>query len=73
MPLAMIRIGERAKVVSITGTDAVRRHLGSLGFISGVVVSIVQVLNGNMIIGIHDSRIAVGAEVSRRVLVEVVK
>ena len=69
MPLAMLRVGEKARVVAITGTDTVRKHLGSLGFVPGVVISVVQVANGSMILGLQDSRVAVNEDLVRRIMV----
>lgn len=69
MPLAMVKEGEKVRIVAITGTDAVRKHLGSLGFIPGAVVTVVQLMNGSMILGIQDSRIAINEDLSRRVMV----
>ena len=70
MPLAMMHVGERARVMAITGADSVKKHLGSLGFIPGVVISVVQVTDGSMIVGVQDSRIAVNADLVRRIMVE---
>ena len=70
MPLAMMGAGSRAKVAAVTGADAVRKHLGSLGFVPGVVVRVVSITDGSMILAIHDSRIAVNEELTRRVRVE---
>ena len=69
MPLAMIRVGERARVTGVTGSDAVRQHLSSLGFVPGAVVVVVNISGGSMILGIHDSRIAINEDLSRRVMV----
>ena len=69
MPLAMLKIGERARVTAITGGDNVRKHLGALGFVPGVVISVVQVANGSMILGLQDSRIAVNDDLVRRIMV----
>ncbi|MBQ3747177.1 MAG: ferrous iron transport protein A [Kiritimatiellae bacterium] len=70
MPLAMLKVGEQARVTAITGTDTVRKHLGSLGFVPGVVISVVQVANGSMILGLQDSRIAVNDDLARRIIVK---
>lgn len=70
MPLKMIGMGERARVVAVKGEDGVRKHLGSLGVIPGAVVTVVQVVAGSMILGISDSRIAVNDDLARRLVVE---
>ncbi len=70
MPLAMVKMGEKARVKAITGTDAVKHHLGALGFVPGVIVTVVQLSYGNMILGVHDSRIAIDGGLARRILIE---
>ena len=70
MPLAMIREGERVRVASVHGADSVRKHLGALGVVPGAVVAVLQAANGNMIIGVHDSRLAVNEDLARRIMVE---
>ncbi len=70
MPLALIREGDRARVKAITGSDAVRKHLGSLGFVSGALITVIQISAGNMILGIHDSRVALNRDTAARVMVD---
>ena len=70
MPLAMIKVGEKARVTAVMGGDSVKKHLGSLGFVPGVVVSVVQVMDGSMILGVQESRIAVNEDLARRIIVE---
>lgn len=70
MPLAMIEAGGKAKILSISGADAVRKHLGSLGFVPGAVVTVVQTVNQSMIVGLHDSRVALNDELARKLVVE---
>ena len=70
MPLALIGAGQKARIVNITGSDTVKKHLGSLGFIAGAIVTVVQVSNGNMILGLHDGRVAVNRDTVSRIVVE---
>ena len=66
----MMNVGERARVTAVTGGDSVKKHLGALGFVPGVVVSVVQVMDGSMILGVQESRIAVNEDLARRIMVE---
>jgi len=59
MRLAEIQEGKRARIVHVKGDEAVRRHLGALGFVAGTVVRVVGTSYGNMILAVHESRIAV--------------
>ena len=52
MPLAMLKRGDKARIMTIKGTDVVKKHLGALGFVPGVMVTVVQLSYGNMILGI---------------------
>ena len=59
MTLANMKEGERARIVRVDGEEAVKRHLGALGFVSGTVVRVVRTSYGNMILAVHESRVAV--------------
>ena len=70
MPLALLKVGSRARVLSVSGNDTVKKHLGNLGLIPGSVVSVVQISSGNMILGVQDSRLAINEDLMRRIHVE---
>ena len=83
MPLAVVKEGDKVRVLRVSGSEVTKKHLGSLGFVPGVVVSVVAATGDtsgssrccwatgdNMIVAIHDSRIAVNGDVSRHVFVE---
>ena len=53
----------------VTGDATVRKHLGSLGFIEGASVEIIAVSDGNLILGIMDSRVAINSDLARRIIV----
>ena len=59
MTLATLKEGARARLVRVSGDDAVKHHLGALGFVAGTVVRVVRTSYGNMILAVHESRIAV--------------
>lgn len=70
MPLEMTKEGDRVRVVNVHGADSVRKHLGALGVVAGAVVVVHHVTDGNMIIGVHDSRLAINEDLARRIMVE---
>ena len=72
MRLAEIGEGERARIVRVGGDEAVKRHLGALGFVAGTVVRVVRTSYGNMILAVHESRIAVNNETAEGVEVAAV-
>ncbi len=69
MPLTMAAIGEKNRISRIGGNEETRRFLGNLGFVAGAEVTVVSAFNGNVIVDIKDSRIAVNADMARHILV----
>jgi len=72
MPLSMMQVGQKARVMRVSGPEATRKHLGSLGFVPGGTVQVVCAMHDNLIIAVHDSRIAVSGAVANHVFVEAV-
>ena len=70
MPLAMFKTGDKARIASIAGNDETRKRLETLGFVPGTPVRVLQVAAGNMILAVHESRVAVGKDVAMRIRVE---
>jgi len=70
MTLAEMKEGERARIVHVGGEEAVKRHLGALGFVAGTVVRVVGASYGNQILAVHESRIAVNDATARDIEVD---
>lgn len=69
MPLTMAKQGETVTIRKITGKDEVRQHLAELGFVVGEAVTVVNVLGGNLILQVKESRIALDKTLAMRILV----
>ena len=68
MPLTFAPIGTPAVIRKIIGKDDVRQHLAELGFVAGQEVTVVSSLNGNLIINVKGSRIALDQKMAQRVI-----
>ena len=69
MPLTMAAEGIPAKIVKVGGRGEVRRHLENLGFVTDGEVTIVSVINGNVIVNVKDSRIAISKELANKIMI----
>jgi ferrous iron transport protein A len=69
MPLTFADMGKEYTIVKITGKDEVRTHLRNLGFVEKGTVSVIQSLNGNLIVQVKDGRIAMDAGLAKRIMV----
>lgn len=68
MPLSMVGAGEKVRVKSIGGKDETRRFLCNLGFVEDAEVSVVSELNGNVIVVVKGTRMAISKAMASRVL-----
>jgi len=69
MPLTMAKVGESMCIKKIVGKDDAKKHLESLGFVIGENVTIISENNGNVIIVVKDTRIALDKKIANRILV----
>ena len=69
MPLTMMKNGEECSIKKVGGKEDVRRYLESLGFVNGSIVKMVSVMNGNVIVNIKESRIAISKEIANKIMV----
>jgi len=69
MPLTMAKAGEENTIVKIGGKEEVRRFLESLGFVTGSIVSVVSEMNGNVIVNVKGSRVAISKEMANKIMI----
>lgn len=69
IPLSLADIGEEQIIKKIGGSHEVKKHLEDLGFVVGGSVTLVNTLNGNVIVKVKESRIALNDEMARRIMV----
>lgn len=69
MPLSMVKEGEPNTIKKVGGKEDTRRFLENLGFVTGGVVTVVSEINGNMIVNVKDSRVAIGKDMANKIMV----
>ena len=69
MPLTLAAVGEENIIRKIGGKPEVRAHLENLGFVVGGSVIVVNEINGNMIVNVKESRVAISKEMANKILV----
>ncbi|MDR2102417.1 MAG: ferrous iron transport protein A [Treponema sp.] len=69
MPLALARPGEINSIKRIGGRDDTKKRLETLGFVVGGTVSVVSEINGNVIVKVKDSRIAISREMANKIMI----
>ena len=69
MPLTMASTGETNVIKKVGGKEETRRFLENLGFVTGGAVTVVSKINGNLIVNVRDSRVAIGKDMANRIMV----
>lgn len=69
MPLPMADHGREQMIRKVCGREDTRKFLESLGFVPGGYVSVVSDLNGNLILNVKGSRVAVSREMAMKIMV----
>ena len=69
MPLAMAKTGEIYVIKKVGGNPETRKFLESLGFVNGTFISIISFNQGNVIVSIKDSRVAIDKSMAMKITV----
>ena len=69
MPLTLAEIGKENIVKRIIGKQQVKSHLEDLGFVVGFPITVINIIGGNVIVNIKESRIAISREMAQKIMV----
>lgn len=69
MPLSLVNEGEPNVITRVGGKDETRKFLENLGLVTGTEVTVVSTINGNMILNVRNSRVAIGKDMANKIMV----
>ena len=69
MPLVLANAGEENIIKRIGGNPEVKKHLENLGFVVGGYVSVVNTMNGNLIVNVKETRVAISREMAQKIMI----
>ena len=69
LPLTMASQGEPVTIKKIGGKQETKKFLETLGFVVGGTITVVSEINGNMIVYVKDSRVAIGKDMANKIMV----
>ena len=69
MPLLLAGEGEENIIRKIGGSQETKKHLADLGFVVGGSVTIISEINGNLIVNVKNSRVAISREMAAKIMV----
>ncbi|MDO4863932.1 MAG: FeoA family protein [Ruminococcus sp.] len=69
MPLSLAEPDKTLTIKKLGGSPEVRQHLENLGFTVGGTVTLINILGESVIVKVKESRVAIGADMARRIMV----
>ena len=69
MPLLLAEVGEENIIRKVGGSPEMKKHLEDLGFVAGGMVRIVSEINGNLIVNVKESLVAISREMAGKIMV----
>ena len=69
MPLSYADPGEESVIRRIGGSPEVKKHLENLGFLVGGTATVIASMNGNLIVKVKESRVAIDEEMARKIMI----
>lgn len=71
MPLTMLAPGTEAIVNICRGKDATKKFLEGLGIVPGAAISVISEMDGNLIVCVKGSRLAINKGTAQQLMVQV--
>ena len=69
MPLSLAEANTPLTIRKVGGNPALKQHLENLGFTVGETVTLISNLGENVIVKVKESRVAIGADMARKIMV----
>lgn len=69
LPLIYAQPGEDNVIRKVGGKPDVKKHLEDMGFVTGSIVRVVSRVNGNLIVRIKDSKVALNEELAGKIMI----
>jgi len=69
IPLTYADPGEENVIMKINGRPEVKKHLEDMGFVAGSIIRVVSSVNGNLIVSVKDTKVALDKELAMRIMI----
>ncbi len=69
MPLTLANSNEDYTIMRIGGNPEIKRHLENLGFISGERITVINIVDGNLIVNVKETRVAISREMAQKIMI----
>ncbi len=71
LPLIYAKTGDVVNIKKVMGKDSTKKHLLEMGFVEGSIVRVVSSHNGDLILNVKESRIALTKEMAEKIMMDI--
>lgn len=68
IPLSFVNSGDVVRIKTIRGKDETKRFLANMGFVDDAEISVISELDGNVIVSVKGTRVAISKALASRIL-----
>ena len=69
LPLSYAEVNETNVIKKVTGNPEMKKHLEDMGFVTGAVISVVSTVNGNLIVKVKDTKVALDKQLAMKIMI----
>jgi ferrous iron transport protein A len=69
MPLILANNGEENIIRKVGGSAEMKKHREDMGFVAGGTVTVLNTINGNLIVKVKESRVAISREMDGKLMI----
>ena len=69
VPLVFANSGDSLRIKKVGGNRDTKKHLENLGFVVGGEISVISENDGDLIVSVKESRVAVSREMAEKIMV----
>ena len=69
LPLSYANVNEANVIKKVTGNLEMKKHLEDMGFVTGAVISVVSTVNGNLIVNVKDTKVALDKQLAMKIMI----
>ena len=69
LPLTYAQINEENVIKKVGGKPDMKKHLEDMGFVTGAIIKVISEVNGNLIVNVKDSKIALDKQLASKIMI----
>ena len=69
LPLSFANPGEEIIIRRVGGSPEVKKHIEDMGIVAGSCVTVITSLNGNVIVKVKESRVAIDDRMAKKIMI----